>query len=256
VSDADAVTEQLECYAVSSGSAAAAAGSAKPKPVFDLVLTAEVATPLLQLSQQALAFSYIHSRGSKPAVVVQPLDIRCVRAMLSSYDVDLQPCSSTTPPGRQQRSHPVCLARVHRNVSKLPLQFTLRAATPFSIEPAALSLAAGEAGRVSVAFDPCYRSDLLSHTAKQRCLISYPDTPQRDWLDLTGVVEYSNLVFDATAVDFGCILMDTMKRAAVAVTNPGTRPVHYSWSWVKQEGAPAAAADATDGEATCWCIGG
>lgn len=119
-------------------------------------------------------------------------------------------------------------------MSKLPLHFTLKATHPFNITPAALELQSGEAAAVTVSFDPNYRGDQTSHTVKQRCLISYPDNPQKDFLDLTGCIEFPNLVFETQAVDFGCVLMDSMKRMAVQVTNPGTRPVDFSWSWVKQ----------------------
>jgi hydrocephalus-inducing protein len=121
-----------------------------------------------------------------------------------------------------------------RNVSKLPLHFTLKAVHPFGITPAALELQPGDASSVCVSFDPNYRDDQTSHTAKQRCLISYPDNPQKDWLDLTGLMEFPNVVFDTQSIDFGCVLMDSMKRMAIHITNPGTRPVSYSWSWVTQ----------------------
>lgn len=119
-------------------------------------------------------------------------------------------------------------------MSKLPLHFTLKATTPFSIAPATLSLQPEESAAVTVSFDPNYRGDQTSHTAKQRCLISYPDIPHKDWLDVTGVIEFPNLVLDANAIDFGCVLMDSMKRVAVQLHNPGTRPVNYSWSWLRQ----------------------
>jgi hydrocephalus-inducing protein len=119
-------------------------------------------------------------------------------------------------------------------VSKLPLQFTLKATTPFRIQPSALSLQPYETAAVAVSFDPHCRGDQCSHTAKQRCLISYPDNPQKDWLDLTGVIEFPNLVFDTTSIDFGSVVMDSMKRLAVTATNQGTEPVQYSWGWVKQ----------------------
>jgi hypothetical protein len=133
----------------------------------------------------------------------------------------------------------------NRNVSKLPLHFTIKATHPFAVVPASLGLQPGESAAVSVGFDPNYRGDQTSHTVKQRCLISYPDNPQKDWLDLTGIIEFPNLVFDTQNIDFGCVLMDSMKRTTVQVTNPGTRPVCFSWSWLKQ--APPEAQDAAGG---------
>lgn len=69
------VTEQLECQAVNAGGNAAA-GSAKAKPVFDIAMTAEVAPPLLQLSQQTVMFSYIHTDSQQLEVMTEQLGVR------------------------------------------------------------------------------------------------------------------------------------------------------------------------------------
>lgn len=73
---AGAIAEQLECQAVSTGGNAAA-GGAKPKPVFDITAKAEVAAPLLQMSKQAVVFSYIHAQGHQPLIMEEALEIRC-----------------------------------------------------------------------------------------------------------------------------------------------------------------------------------
>lgn len=121
-----------------------------------------------------------------------------------------------------------------RNVSKLPLQFTLKAATPFGVAPSTISLQPNDNAPITISFDPHYRGDSTSHTAKQRCLISYSDNPQKDWLDLAGVIEFPNVTFDTSSIDFGCVLMDSMKRLSIQLSNPGTRSIQYNWSWVKQ----------------------
>jgi hypothetical protein len=72
---AGAISEQLQCQAVNTGGGAAAPGGAKPKPMFDITASAEVATPLLQLSKQAVEFSYIHAEGQHP-VMQEPLEVR------------------------------------------------------------------------------------------------------------------------------------------------------------------------------------
>jgi hydrocephalus-inducing protein len=126
-----------------------------------------------------------------------------------------------------------------RNVSKLPLQFTVKATSPFSVEPSALSLQPGESAPLVFSFDPDFRHDLVSQSIKQRCLISYPDNPQKDWLELSGIIDFPNLLFDATCVDFGCVLMDSMRRVSVGMSNPGRVPVEYNWSWLSQPGLDA-----------------
>jgi hypothetical protein len=69
------MSEQLECQAVSAGGNAAGAAGAKPRPVFDISATAEVAAPLLQLSKQAVVFSYI-AEDQPPSVMTETLDVR------------------------------------------------------------------------------------------------------------------------------------------------------------------------------------
>lgn len=132
-------------------------------------------------------------------------------------------------------------------MSKLPLQFSLKAAAPFAVTPAGACLTPGESAQLSVSFDPGYRRDLVSHMARCRAAISYPapENAQKDWLELAGVMEFPNLVFDAGAVNFGCVLVDSMQRVSVGVRNPGRVPVSYSWSWLRQDGAD-------QGEALRW----
>lgn len=124
-----------------------------------------------------------------------------------------------------------------RNVTKLPLSFTLRVSAPFTIEPEALSLQPDDSASIAIGFDPNFRSDLKSQTVKQRCLISYLDNPQRDYLDLTGNICFSNLSFDTDTIDFGCVLMDSIQRVPVVLSNPGCIPVEYNWSWTAEEEA-------------------
>lgn len=68
------VTEQLQCQYFVSGSTSSA--SNKPKPVFDIAMSAEVAAPLLDLSKRSVEFVYTHTHGSSPQVLVQPVEIR------------------------------------------------------------------------------------------------------------------------------------------------------------------------------------
>lgn len=48
-------------------------------------------------------------------------------------------------------------ARPRRNVSKVPLAFSLRTAPPFSLDASSFELQPGEAAGVTVAFDPNYK---------------------------------------------------------------------------------------------------
>ena len=74
--------------------------------------------------------------------------------------------------------------------------------------------------------------------------VVYQGNPQKEWLDLSALVEFPNLQLESTKVDFGAALVDTQQRRAVALTNPGLAHVEYSWSWAQaepEEGEPPAA---------------
>jgi hydrocephalus-inducing protein len=49
-----------------------------------------------------------------------------------------------------------------RNISKLPLSFSLKAAPPFSVDRALWQLGLGEGGTVNVCCDPDFKHDLAS----------------------------------------------------------------------------------------------
>lgn len=68
------MSEQLQCQFTVSGSTSSAGN--KPKPVFDIALSAEVDAPLLELSQRSMDFVYTHERGKRPQIMVTPLDVR------------------------------------------------------------------------------------------------------------------------------------------------------------------------------------
>eukprot|EP00775_Hariotina_reticulata_P008964 gene8964-9139_t len=192
------IAEQLQCQ--SGGSGGKNDNNNKPKLVYDIEATAEVAAPLLELSKRAVEFVYNHVIGATPATLTDIIEAR--------------------------------------NVSKLPVKFTMKVLcpgliSPFTIEPTAASLQPGEVVLLTVSFDPNYKHDLMSQVVQHRCLMSHPDNPQKDWLELNGIIQFPNLTFSTTSVDFGCVLMDSMRRVSVDMTNPGSVPVEYCWSWVK-----------------------
>jgi hypothetical protein len=82
-------------------------------------MAAAVAAPLLDWSQRGLQFSYVCAPGAPAAVSHQCLEMR--------------------------------------NVSMVPLSFTLQTAPPFAVDTAALALQPGEGAGVEVSFDPEYR---------------------------------------------------------------------------------------------------
>lgn len=174
------------------------------KPIFRSEVSADFIHPLLEPSAPSLHFNYMHSNDIALASQTQPMTLR--------------------------------------NVSKLPLFFVLRTAQPFSLDRWEFQLQPDEEVTVNVEFDPGYKDDCQSHVAEKKLTAVYRDHPRRDAWDLIGEVNFPNVEFEYTRVDFGTVLNDTTKSTTVRVTNPSKIDCALSWSFVQDEDAERAAA--------------
>lgn len=110
---------------------ASAGGNARAdRKAFDIGVRASVATPLLDFSSRSLSFHHAYARGAPILPITRPLTLR--------------------------------------NISKLPLAFSLRCAPPFSIDKGELALAPFEYATINVTYEPNPPCDLVSSTSKQK----------------------------------------------------------------------------------------
>ncbi len=209
------MTETLVCTATTTG-ASKTSSSSNTKRVFEVAAKADVAAPLLDFSSRSMRFEYSHTHGSCPEPMTQLLTIR--------------------------------------NVSKLPLAFSLKTAVPFAVEPCALELQPGGSQAVAVTLDPDFRHDMQSQLVKQKLLVTYSDNPQKDSVELVGDIQFPNLTFDSSALDFGCVLSDSTRRMVVTLTNPTKVAARYSWAWLKPD-ATAGSSSAIDGGLSSATVG-
>eukprot|EP00505_MAST-04D_sp_SCG-Rhode-Island_P002661 Stramenopile-MAST_4_protein_2661 len=131
-----------------------------------------------------------------------------------------------------------------RNVSELPLEFILRTAEPFSIDSYEFKLMPNETSTVNVTFDPGYRDDRVSHVAEGKLTAVYREHPNKDNIPLIGEINFPNLEFDYTTVDFGTCLNDTTQTVSVRVTNTSQIDTDLSWTFEADEDAARKAATA------------
>jgi hydrocephalus-inducing protein len=61
--------------------------------------------------------------------------------------------------------------------------------------------------------------------------VVYTDNPQRDSVDLLGIMDYPNLALSTNSVEFGSCLSDTARRVPITITNTSAVDVVYSWAW-------------------------
>jgi hydrocephalus-inducing protein len=77
-----------------------------------------------------------------------------------------------------------------------------------------------------------------------RITATYKDHPRRDVVPCKGDINFPNVTLDRTAVDFGCLLNDTVASQTVVVTNVTKLPLDLGWSFVWDEAAAVAEAEA------------
>ncbi|KXZ49496.1 hypothetical protein GPECTOR_21g722 [Gonium pectorale] len=181
------VKEQLACSGIFGNN------SKGSKRIFETVMRADVATPLLHFSERVLHFRHTYKKGQSIEAQTRPLTIK--------------------------------------NISPLPLTFGLRPTPPFTVDRTSWTLDLEEAGTVNVTFDPNFKDDLQSLQTRTKLQVVYADNPQRDSVDLHGDIEYPNLAFDTTTIEFGSVLLDTTRRIPVRVVNSSNVDVVYTWAW-------------------------
>jgi hypothetical protein len=121
------------------------------------------------------------------------------------------------------------------NKTPLPLDFVLKAQIPYSLDNYEHSLAPEESTTINIEFDPGYKSDRQSHKIPSALTAVYRGHPQRDNIALAGDINFPNLDFEYTVINFGCVLNDTTKTMLVKVTNSSTVDTAFSWSFVEDE---------------------
>ena len=152
------------------------------KLITAMAAVATVAVPMLEFDKSTIAFEYSYS----PEV-----------------------------PEKQQKK-PVTV----RNVSKLPLSFSLKTSHPYSIKRHDWSLSPGEAATLDVFFDATFKRDRQSTVANGKLLCSYTDSAQKDSVELIGTLNYPNLDLGARELDFGAVLNETAKRMTFRCVAP------------------------------------
>ncbi|XP_059848459.1 hydrocephalus-inducing protein homolog isoform X2 [Hypanus sabinus] len=132
-----------------------------------------------------------------------------------------------------------------KNVSPLSLTLNLSTNGPFTIvekqnEEAlipskSVKVDVGENLELFIQFDPSYKNDLYTREVEEILSIQYLEHPHVDYVSLRGEVNFPNLHFETTTVDFGCILNDTEMVQHVTMTNCSSLLVRYRWSFLSDD---------------------
>jgi len=179
------------------------------KPVFETEVRADFINPLLEFSQKSFSFEHTYVPDVPLELVSQPLTMS--------------------------------------NTSHLPITFVLRTQVPFGVDSWEHSLAAGESQTIHIEFDAGYRNDRHSHKVEKQLTVQYNNHPHRDYIPVFGEVNFPNLEFEYSTVNFGCVLNDTSKTMLVRVTNNGKVDTAFHWTFLEDDETLANKATRTAG---------
>ena len=123
------------------------------------------------------------------------------------------------------------------NSSSLPLNMTIRmehSDTPFSIftngtKSQSLTVPSGQSLTIPVYFEPAYKDDFVSREAHQNLLIEFADHPSKKVVHLSGRVNFPNLEFSQSEIDFGTSLCDIEMSTHIMIKNNGPLAANYKW---------------------------
>ena len=138
------------------------------------------------------------------------------------------------------------------NSSSLPLNMTIRmenSETPFSIfekgiKSQKLCVPSGQSLTIPVYFEPAYKDDFVSREARQNLIIEFADHPSKKMVQLSGRVNFPNLEFSQSEIDFGTSLCDIEMSTHIMIKNNGPLPANYKWWFEVDEETGGIAFDA------------
>lgn len=99
-----------------------------------------------------------------------------------------------------------------------------------SLQP--MTLDVGEELHLWIQFNPAYEDNLHSRVAERVLRMRLLEHPHEERVTVRGEVFFPNLLLEAEAVDFGCIINDTEQVLYMEITNCSPIPVQYRWSFL------------------------
>ena len=120
------------------------------------------------------------------------------------------------------------------NVSSLSLRIQLRTKYPFGIQSADrqsfdIVLKRNDKVEFDIYFEPKYREDFICRRLADELIIDFLDHPSSDIVSLSAEVNFPNLEFSLSDIDFGTILNNTESAVTVNIRNNSPLDVQFRW---------------------------
>ncbi len=183
------VRETLNCHAV--------IGKKKGREkIFSVPIHCQFIEPVLLISQKKLEFRY--DKNTKD----QLKNVEASTEITNSGDVDLRFDLKTLPPFFVGKVSDSCVSHI---------------------------LSPGETVEVNVVFHTGFQKHFRSSKTISQLVIDYNDHPSKDVVELVGELNFPNIEFNLSDINFGAIRNDTEKAAVVTMSNHSPMMTEYRW---------------------------
>ncbi|TRZ17353.1 hypothetical protein HGM15179_009768 [Zosterops borbonicus] len=191
------VKERLLCHA-------RVGKETEKKQIMQVDVTCKFIRPVVQISSRAITFRVVKKPSDVLTLQYQPLSIKNTCLLPFSFVLNLE------------QPFLIC------SVDQQPL--------PADSKP--MTLDVGEELHLWIQFNPAYEDNLHSRVAERVLRMRLLEHPHEERVTVRGEVFFPNLLLEAEAVDFGCIINDTEQVLYMEITNCSPIPVQYRWSFL------------------------
>ncbi|KAJ7536387.1 hypothetical protein O6H91_12G067600 [Diphasiastrum complanatum] len=156
-----------------------------------------------------------------------------VQAVISSFNLafSLNLLKFVENNGTGDIESDLCKVLSCKNVSRLPLSFTLQVNPPFVVSQLDWTLNPSESALIEIRLESNQINSRQSMIIHEKLDILYTGTLERGSVDLVAEINYPNLHLDSDHIDFGCVFENTCKRQYLQLKNISSLEVRYAWSF-------------------------
>lgn len=124
---------------------------------------------------------------------------------------------------------PIVLENKITNPTPMKFGITATCQEPFIMSPTHFEMEPDESKSFTVTFNPFYKENYQSETIDRKIIMKSDANPQTFYVDLKGIIEFPNVAFSSTVVNFGTLSKSTEKTETIIMKNPHTIKVDYWW---------------------------
>ncbi|EAX95386.1 hypothetical protein TVAG_449190 [Trichomonas vaginalis G3] len=124
---------------------------------------------------------------------------------------------------------PIILENTITNTTPLHFGITATCQEPFVMSPTHFDMKPDESKSFKVTFNPFYKENYQSEIIDRKIIMKCDDNPQQFTIDLKGVIEFPNVTFPSTTINFGALSKSTEKTETVIIKNTQTIKADFWW---------------------------